>query len=154
MSGLKILCVCVPVVDVEEEVYWSLLFLLICTVHIKHTREETTAPRPHSAWLYMDDSPPGNKQNVYLNRLYLLTLSKVLSGEKWDTTRVCILSFVFNFYISNIQEPVIGSILAVTLARRCKSCSVIFMINHRSLARSHSHKLLVVFDPLKMSRCT
>lgn len=44
--------VCVPVVDVEEVVYCSLLFLLICTVDIKHTREgggETTAPRPHSA---------------------------------------------------------------------------------------------------------
>lgn len=42
----------VPVVDVEEAVCWSLLFLLICTVDFKHTRgsgEETTAPRPHSA---------------------------------------------------------------------------------------------------------
>ncbi len=43
---------CVPVVNVEKAVHWSLLFLLICTEDIKHTTnggEETTAPRPHSA---------------------------------------------------------------------------------------------------------
>lgn len=44
--------VCVPVVNVEEAVDSSLLFLLICTVDIKHIMnggEEIIAPRPHSA---------------------------------------------------------------------------------------------------------
>lgn len=42
--------VCAPVLNVEEAVV--VLFLLICTVDIKHTRnhgEEIVAPRPHSA---------------------------------------------------------------------------------------------------------
>lgn len=48
----------------------SLLLFLICTVDIKHTKdggEEVIAPRLHSTWLYMDNSPPENKQNIYLS---------------------------------------------------------------------------------------
>lgn len=74
--------VCVPVVNVEEAVDSSLLFLLICTVDIKHIMnggEEIIAPRPHSAWLYMDNFPPENKKNVYLRHLHFFNLSKIMS---------------------------------------------------------------------------
>lgn len=64
----------------------SLLLFLICTVDIKHTKdggEDVIAPRSHSTWLYMDNSPPENKQNIYLYLfLHLPHLLFKMSGEE------------------------------------------------------------------------
>ena len=59
----------------ESSLLVSLLLFLICTVDIKHTEddgEEIIAPRLHSTWLYMDNSPPENKQNIYLSLFFCI----------------------------------------------------------------------------------
>lgn len=142
--------VCVPVLDVKEAVYLSLLFSLICTVDIKQTGgggEEVIASKPHSALLYMDNSPPENKHSVHLSLFFnssiYLTFHAFCQVKRGFNThsnegiiRVSIFSFLFYIYISNTQQCV--SILAVTLTRVCETCSVIFIIHHHSYA-TESH---------------